>query len=189
MATKKTTEEKAEKVKKEGKKTAKEEESKVKAEANDATAKEAKTEPPQEKEKKTGKKAATDKTAREKVSQEETAAEAEEEPKDDTPREASQVKAEKFEFQSEVKQLLNILVYSLYQHKEVFLRELISNAVDALNKIKFESLVNSDIEDKDLDLKIEISIDKDKSKLVVEDTGVGMTRKELVENIGTIAQK
>jgi molecular chaperone HtpG len=95
--------------------------------------------------------------------------------------------AENFEFQSEVKQLLNILVYSLYQHKEVFLRELISNAVDALNKVQFESLTNSDIQDKDLDFKIEISIDKDKNKVIIEDTGIGMTKQELVDNIGTIA--
>ena len=94
---------------------------------------------------------------------------------------------ENFEFQSEVKQLLNILVYSLYKHKEVFLRELISNAVDALNKVQFESLTNSDIEDKDLDFRIDITVDKDKKKLVIDDTGIGMTRRELIDNIGTIA--
>ncbi len=94
---------------------------------------------------------------------------------------------ETFEFQSEVKQLLNILVYSLYKHKEVFLRELVSNAVDALNKVQFEALTNSDIEDRDLDLKIDISFDKDKNKLIIEDTGIGMTRQELIDNLGTIA--
>jgi len=94
---------------------------------------------------------------------------------------------EKFEFQSEVQQLLHILVYSLYQHKEVFVRELISNAVDALNKVQFESLLNSDIEDKDLDFRIDITLDKDKKKFIIEDTGIGMTKEELVENIGTIA--
>lgn len=95
--------------------------------------------------------------------------------------------AEKFEFQSEVQQLLHILVYSLYQHKEVFVRELISNAVDALNKVQFESLLNSDIEDKDLDFRIDITMDKDKKKFIIEDTGIGMTKEELIENIGTIA--
>ncbi|HLP60122.1 MAG TPA: molecular chaperone HtpG [Candidatus Deferrimicrobium sp.] len=99
----------------------------------------------------------------------------------------AETNAENFEFQSEVKQLLHILVYSLYQHKEVFVRELISNAADALNKIQFESLVNSDIEDKDLDLKIEITMDKDKKKFIIEDTGIGMTKEELVDNLGTIA--
>lgn len=107
--------------------------------------------------------------------------------KKEEPKQEKTTKAENFEFQSEVKQLLNILVYSLYQHKEVFVRELISNAVDALNKVQFESLVDSDIEDKDLDLKIEIKLDKDKKKIVIEDTGIGMTKEELVENLGTIA--
>ena len=68
----------------------------------------------------------------------------------------------KYEFQSEVKQLLNILVYSLYKHKEVFLRELISNAIDALNKVKFTQLTDPDIEDNNSDLEINISIDKKK---------------------------
>ena len=96
-------------------------------------------------------------------------------------------KTEQFEFQSEVKQLLDILVYSLYKHKEVFLRELISNAVDALNKVQFEVLTNPNIKDKDLDLKINISFVKSQNKVVIEDTGIGMTKEELIENIGTIA--
>ncbi|MGE5344126.1 MAG: molecular chaperone HtpG [Candidatus Omnitrophota bacterium] len=95
--------------------------------------------------------------------------------------------AENFTFQSEVQQLLHILIYSLYKHKEVFLRELISNAVDALNKVQFESLVNSDIEDKELDFRIDLSIDRDKYKVIIEDTGIGMTKEELINNIGTIA--
>ncbi len=96
-------------------------------------------------------------------------------------------KTEKFEFQSEVKQLLDILVYSLYKNKEVFLRELISNAVDALNRVQFELLTNPDVEDKELDLKIDISFVKSQNKLIVEDTGIGMSKEELIENIGTIA--
>ncbi len=96
-------------------------------------------------------------------------------------------KAEKFEFQSEVKQLLEILVFSLYKNKEVFIRELISNAVDALNKVKFEILTDHEIADKDAELRIGISFDKSKNKLIIEDTGIGMTKKELIENIGTIA--
>ncbi len=174
MAEKKTSEEKAEKTTKK-----KEQETKPKTEEKTTRAKETKKEPPKEKEKKTT-------TAREtkKEPPKEKEKKAEEKPPEEEPIDP---KAEKFEFQSEVKQLLHILVFSLYQHKEVFLRELISNAVDALNKIKFESLINSDIEDKDLDLRIDITFDKEKRKLVVEDTGVGMTKKELVENIGTIA--
>ena len=96
-------------------------------------------------------------------------------------------KAEKFEFQSEVKQLLEILVFSLYKNKEVFIRELISNAVDALNKVKFEILTDHEIADKDAELRIDITFDKTKNKLIIEDTGIGMTKKELVDNIGTIA--
>ncbi|MEN8154625.1 MAG: molecular chaperone HtpG [Acidobacteriota bacterium] len=93
----------------------------------------------------------------------------------------------KYEFQSEVKQLLSILVYSLYKHKEVFLRELISNAVDALNKVQFTQLTEPDIENADTDLKINISINKEKGILVIEDTGIGMSRSDLINNIGTIA--
>ncbi len=96
-------------------------------------------------------------------------------------------KKESFEFQSEIKQLLQILVYSLYEHKDIFLRELISNASDALNKLQFELLTNEDIEDKDADLKISIRTDKDNNQLIIEDTGIGMTKEELIENIGTIA--
>ena len=98
-----------------------------------------------------------------------------------------QSKAEKFEFQSEVKQLLNILVYSLYKNKEVFVRELVSNAVDALNKVQFETLSSAEVEDLHAELRIDISFNEAQKKLVIEDTGVGMTKDELVENIGTIA--
>ncbi len=94
---------------------------------------------------------------------------------------------ETFEFQSEVKQLLNILVYSLYKHKEVFVRELVSNAVDALNKVRFETLTQSDMDDKDGELRIDIGFNKNQNKLIIEDNGVGMTKQEVIENIGTIA--
>lgn len=94
---------------------------------------------------------------------------------------------EQFEFQSEVKQLLNILVYSLYKNKEVFLRELISNSVDALNKVRFELLTDPELEERDRDLRIDISISKTQKKITIEDTGIGMTRQELIDNIGTIA--
>ena len=150
------------------------------AKEKEAKAKE-KKEKKETKEKTTAKKAAKEPKAEKAPEQDK--------PKTEEPIEepAADSKAENFEFQSEVKQLLNILVYSLYQHKEVFIRELISNAVDALNKVQFESLLNSDIEDKDLDLKIEISFDKDKKKFIIEDTGIGMTKEDLIENLGTIA--
>ena len=96
-------------------------------------------------------------------------------------------KGEKFEFQSEVKQLLDILVYSLYKNKEVFLRELVSNAADALNKMQFEFLTVPDLEGRDQELKVTVEVDKKRGILAVEDNGVGMTREELVRNIGTIA--
>lgn len=97
------------------------------------------------------------------------------------------VKPEQFEFQSEIKQLLDILVYSLYKNKDVFVRELISNAVDALNKMQFELLTESGVEDKDSELRIDISFSSSQNKLIIEDTGIGMTRDELIHNIGTIA--
>ena len=187
--TKPKTEEKTTTAKETKKEPSKEKEKKTGAKTGEktTTAKETKKEPPKEKEKKTGAKA-EEKTTKAKETKKEPDKEKEKKAEKKPPEEEPiDPKAEKFEFQSEVKQLLNILVFSLYQHKEVFLRELISNAVDALNKIKFESLVNSDIEDKNLDLRIDITFDKEKRKLVVEDTGVGMIKKELVENIGTIA--
>ena len=97
--------------------------------------------------------------------------------------------AEQFEFQSEIQQLLNILVYSLYKHKEVFVRELVSNAVDALNKVQFETLTTAkeDMPDQDDELRIDIGFNATQNKLVIEDNGVGMTKEELRENIGTIA--
>jgi len=96
-------------------------------------------------------------------------------------------KKETFEFQSEVKQLLDILVYSLYQDREVFLRELISNAVDALNKAQFRFLTQADLSGGDEELAIRISVNQARDALIIEDNGIGMTRDELVENLGTIA--
>lgn len=91
-------------------------------------------------------------------------------------------------FQAETKELLNLMIHSIYTNKEIFLRELISNASDAIDKIKFESLTNSDILGNDKDFKITISIDKDKKELTISDNGIGMTYEEVAENIGTIAK-
>ena len=96
-------------------------------------------------------------------------------------------KEQTFEFQSEVKQLLDILVYSLYKNKEVFLRELVSNAADALNKMQFEILTEAGLSGKDEELKITVSVDKKHGKLIIEDNGIGMSKEELINNIGTIA--
>lgn len=94
-----------------------------------------------------------------------------------------------YEFKAEIKQLLHLLAFSLYKNKEIFLRELISNASDALSKLKYLSLTDSEsIADKDERLEIEIEIDKDKKIIKVIDTGIGMTDEELINNIGTIAK-
>ncbi len=97
------------------------------------------------------------------------------------------VKEKSFKFKAEVKQLLDILVHSLYTNREIFLRELISNASDALDKIRFELIKDNEIADKDLPLEISIKMDKDNNILTISDTGIGMTSEEIVKNIGTIA--
>ncbi len=96
--------------------------------------------------------------------------------------------AKTYKFKAEVNQLLDILVHSLYTNREIFLRELISNASDALDKVRFELTRGSDVIDKDLPLEINIELDKDKKWLKISDTGIGMTRDEIVKNIGTIAK-
>lgn len=90
-------------------------------------------------------------------------------------------------FKAETQQLLNILIHSLYTEREIFLRELISNASDALARLDFVMLTDRDVHDPDLPLEIRIRTDKDNNLLVIEDTGIGMTREELVDNLGTIA--
>lgn len=93
-----------------------------------------------------------------------------------------------YKFKAEVNQLLDILVHSLYTNREIFLRELISNASDALDKVRFQLTSGQDVADKDLPLEIKITMDKDKNRLTISDTGIGMTRDEVVKNIGTIAR-
>ena len=94
---------------------------------------------------------------------------------------------ESMEFRAEVQQLLNILANSLYTEREIFLRELISNASDALNRIQFEMLTNRDVLDPDAELAVRLTFDEDARTLTISDTGIGMTRDELIENLGTIA--
>jgi molecular chaperone HtpG len=100
----------------------------------------------------------------------------------------TKVEETKFEFKAEVKQLLDILVHSLYTHKEIFLRELISNASDAMDKLRFESTRGTEVEDNDLPLEINVTFDKEKKVVFVSDAGIGMTKDEIVNNIGTIAK-
>ena len=94
---------------------------------------------------------------------------------------------ESLEFRAEVQQLLHILANSLYTEREIFLRELISNASDALHRIQFEMLTNRDVLDPDAELAIRLDFDEEAHTLTVSDTGIGMTREELIENLGTIA--
>ncbi|GMF12453.1 unnamed protein product [Phytophthora lilii] len=95
---------------------------------------------------------------------------------------------ETFAFQAEVSRLMDILINSLYRTKEIFLRELISNASDALDKIRFLALSNSELLGKLRNLEIRISFDKDAHTLTIRDTGVGMTKDDLVNNLGTVAK-
>ncbi len=96
-------------------------------------------------------------------------------------------KPEVYEYQAEMQKLLEILVHSLYTEREIFLRELVSNASDALSKVQLTNLTEEKVLDKDEELQIKISFDEDKSKIVIEDSGCGMSKDELVENLGTIA--
>jgi molecular chaperone HtpG len=95
--------------------------------------------------------------------------------------------AEQFQFQAEIKQLLDILIHSLYTDREIFMRELISNASDALSRVQYEQLTNNDVLDADSELAIEITSDETAGTLTISDSGIGMTRADLVGNLGVIA--
>ena len=95
--------------------------------------------------------------------------------------------AETHRFQAEVSQVLHLVINSLYSHKEVFLRELVSNASDALDKLKFKAITDPGLFGDDNTLEVRIGVDKDAKTITIEDTGIGMTHDELVENLGTIA--
>ncbi len=91
-------------------------------------------------------------------------------------------------FQAEVKQLLNLMIHSLYSNKEIFLRELVSNASDACDKLRFEALNNAALYGDDSELKIRLSFDKEARTLTISDNGIGLSREEAVEHLGTIAK-
>ena len=91
-------------------------------------------------------------------------------------------------FQAEVKQLLNLMIHSLYSNKEIFLRELISNASDAADKLRFEALSDDALWENDPELRIRIAFDKDARTVTISDNGIGMNRQEVIEHIGTIAK-
>ena len=91
-------------------------------------------------------------------------------------------------FQAEVKQLLQLMIHSLYSNKEIFLRELISNASDAADKLRFEAINNDALYGNDHELKIRVSFDKDAKTITISDNGIGMSRDEVISHLGTIAK-
>src|SRR5215469_6351435 len=101
---------------------------------------------------------------------------------------AATLQPEKLEFKTELKQLLHLITHSLYSNKEIFLRELISNASDAINRIKFDSLSHEEKLEGNKDWKIKIISDREAGTLTVSDNGIGMSRESVVENLGTIAK-
>jgi molecular chaperone HtpG len=101
---------------------------------------------------------------------------------------AETVQHETHGFQTEVKQLLQLMIHSLYSNKEIFLRELVSNAADASDKLRFKALSNDDLYEGDGDLHVKISIDKDAGTLTISDNGIGMNKEEVIKNLGTIAK-
>jgi len=91
-------------------------------------------------------------------------------------------------FQTEVKQLLHLMIHSLYSNKEIFLRELVSNASDAVDKLRFESVSNAALLSQDTDLRIRVEFDKETNTVIIDDNGIGMTRDDAIANLGTIAK-
>ncbi|MGD8547509.1 MAG: ATP-binding protein, partial [Thiohalophilus sp.] len=94
---------------------------------------------------------------------------------------------ETLSFQTEVKQLLQLMIHSLYSNKEIFLRELISNGSDACDKLRFEALADDALYEGDTDLKLRVDFDKEARTITITDNGIGMNRQEVMDNIGTIA--
>ena len=95
---------------------------------------------------------------------------------------------ETMQFRTELKQILDIIIHSLYSHKDIFLRELISNASDATDTLRFQSLTRSELLDGDAEWKIKLIPDEKAGTLTVSDNGIGMSRESIVENLGTIAK-
>ena len=91
-------------------------------------------------------------------------------------------------FETEVNQLLDLMIHSLYSNKDIFLRELISNASDACDRLRFTAVSDASLYEEDIELKVKISYDKEKRTITIYDNGIGMTRDEVIDHIGTIAK-
>jgi molecular chaperone HtpG len=91
-------------------------------------------------------------------------------------------------FQTETKQLLQLMIHSLYSNKEIFLRELVSNSSDALDKLRFNAIEDNKLLEGDAELKININLNSQNNTVTISDNGIGMTEEEIIENIGTIAK-
>ena len=91
-------------------------------------------------------------------------------------------------FQTEVKQLLHLMIHSLYSNKEIFLRELVSNASDACDKLRFESIDKPDLLEGEAELRIRVDYDQERRTVTISDNGIGMNREEVIQNLGTIAR-
>src|SRR5262245_44397250 len=102
--------------------------------------------------------------------------------------ENSRMPAETLEFKAELKQLLHLITHSHYSDRDIFLRELISNASDAINKVRFDSLAHADKLEGNTDWNIKIAPDKNANTLTISDNGIGMSRQEVIDHLGTVAQ-